>query len=231
MTIASEITRLQWAKASARTSIINKWVDVPASAKVDDYHTYIDQISTWVPLKDFQIAESASTWVTIWYPYVNFISNYRPFWLWNGLMCCIWNYIFMIWAFWFSWEISTTRRFWRHAGIYYKEIWSNTWNYCGNDDWNFDNNRAWDFSLTLSWVYISSDNSINIHVSYSWYYGIDVYDFYYDWTIGSNTLTQSTAKSWESLDNYKIYNSETNSWVILANEATAIWFKITSSLL
>lgn len=46
MTIASEITRLQWAKATARTSIINKGVDVPTSASVEDYHTYIDQIKT-----------------------------------------------------------------------------------------------------------------------------------------------------------------------------------------
>lgn len=44
MTIASEITRLQWAKADARTSIINKWVDVPLNVSVEDYHTYIDQI-------------------------------------------------------------------------------------------------------------------------------------------------------------------------------------------
>lgn len=46
MTIASEITRLQWAKTTARTSIINKGVDVPTSASVEDYHTYIDQIKT-----------------------------------------------------------------------------------------------------------------------------------------------------------------------------------------
>jgi hypothetical protein len=44
MTIASEITRLQWAKASAKASIENKWVTVPANATVDTYHTYIDQI-------------------------------------------------------------------------------------------------------------------------------------------------------------------------------------------
>ena len=48
MTIASEITRLQGAKASAKASIEAKWVSVPASAKVDDYHTYIDQISSGV---------------------------------------------------------------------------------------------------------------------------------------------------------------------------------------
>lgn len=47
MTIASEITRLQWAKATARTSIINKGVEVPANASVEDYHTYIDQIQQW----------------------------------------------------------------------------------------------------------------------------------------------------------------------------------------
>lgn len=47
MTIASEITRLQWAKADARTSIINKGVDVPSSAKLDTYHDYIDLIQNW----------------------------------------------------------------------------------------------------------------------------------------------------------------------------------------
>lgn len=65
MTIASEITRLQWAKATARTSIINKGVDVPTSASVEDYHTYIDQIQTWwyfdwVKLKEYKWYDTAS---------------------------------------------------------------------------------------------------------------------------------------------------------------------------
>lgn len=46
MTIASEIQRLQWAKASARASIISKWVNVPVNASVEDYHTYIDMIES-----------------------------------------------------------------------------------------------------------------------------------------------------------------------------------------
>lgn len=46
MTIASEITRLQWAKADIKTAIENKWVTVPSSAKLDTYDTYIDQISS-----------------------------------------------------------------------------------------------------------------------------------------------------------------------------------------
>lgn len=57
MTIASEITRLQWAKSSARTSIINKGVSVPASAKLDTYHNYIDQISTgWAFMDSLSLA-------------------------------------------------------------------------------------------------------------------------------------------------------------------------------
>lgn len=59
MTIASEITRLQWAKDDARASIIAKGVSVPASAKLDTYHDYIDLIQTWwyfngVKLKDYR---------------------------------------------------------------------------------------------------------------------------------------------------------------------------------
>lgn len=48
MTIASEITRLQWAKSDIKTSIENKGVSVPSDAKLDTYDTYIDQIVTWV---------------------------------------------------------------------------------------------------------------------------------------------------------------------------------------
>ena len=47
MTIASEITRLQWAKADIKSSIEWKWVSVPSNAKLDTYDTYIDQIQQW----------------------------------------------------------------------------------------------------------------------------------------------------------------------------------------
>lgn len=44
MSIASEITRLQGAKADLRTAIQAKGVSVPASAKLDTYDTYVGQI-------------------------------------------------------------------------------------------------------------------------------------------------------------------------------------------
>lgn len=47
MTIASEISRLQTAKANIEASIESKWVDVPWSASLSDYPSYIDQISSW----------------------------------------------------------------------------------------------------------------------------------------------------------------------------------------
>ena len=44
MSVASEITRLQGAKADLRTSIQAKGVTVPASAKLDAYPDYVDAI-------------------------------------------------------------------------------------------------------------------------------------------------------------------------------------------
>ena len=67
MTIASEITRLDWAKADIKTAIENKGVSVPSNAKLDTYNTYIDQIDTWVmfmdklTLKEYRIDTNDST--------------------------------------------------------------------------------------------------------------------------------------------------------------------------
>lgn len=46
MSIATEITRLQTAKADLKTAIEAKGVTVPSSAKLDDYPDYVDQIQT-----------------------------------------------------------------------------------------------------------------------------------------------------------------------------------------
>ena len=46
MSIASEITRIQNAKADLKTSIEGKGVTVPESAKIDTYSDYVDEIQT-----------------------------------------------------------------------------------------------------------------------------------------------------------------------------------------
>lgn len=66
MTIASEITRLQWAKADIKTAIESKWVTVPANAKLDTYDDYIWQIQTWWALTSGLSVAYKSTWWYFW---------------------------------------------------------------------------------------------------------------------------------------------------------------------
>lgn len=66
MSISSEITRLQTAKADIKTSIENKGVTVPASVKLDDYADYIDNISTGgvIPTGTISITQNGTVDVT-----------------------------------------------------------------------------------------------------------------------------------------------------------------------
>lgn len=63
MTIASEITRLQWAKADIKTSIENKGVSVPSDVKLDGYPPYIDRI-VWVDfMNGVKLYNNRTRWV------------------------------------------------------------------------------------------------------------------------------------------------------------------------
>ena len=77
MTIASEITRLQWAKADIATSIWNKWVTVPSATKLDWYSSLIDQIKT-IEDTPIEVTWSQVYWglFTIWdYQYMRWIDG------------------------------------------------------------------------------------------------------------------------------------------------------------
>lgn len=52
MSIASEITRLTNAKNDIKTSIENKGVEVPSSAKLDEYYNYIDEIEDGLEIQN-----------------------------------------------------------------------------------------------------------------------------------------------------------------------------------
>lgn len=65
MSIASEITRLQNAKASIKTSIENKGVTVPSATKLDGYSTLIDSIQTGItPTGTISITSNGTVDVT-----------------------------------------------------------------------------------------------------------------------------------------------------------------------
>lgn len=55
MSIASQIQRLQNAKASIKTSIENKGVEIPTNALIDTYPNYIDNISTGITIQNGRI--------------------------------------------------------------------------------------------------------------------------------------------------------------------------------
>lgn len=65
MSIASEITRLQNAKADIKAAIESKGVEVPSSAKLDSFDTYIENISgSGEPIHTFaQLNEKAKEFV------------------------------------------------------------------------------------------------------------------------------------------------------------------------
>lgn len=70
MSIASEITRLQTAKADIKTAIEAKGVTVPSNAKIDTYDTYVSQISTstddsFKKLLDRSITSSDINWSNV----------------------------------------------------------------------------------------------------------------------------------------------------------------------
>lgn len=96
MTIASEITRLQTAKADIKTAIESKWVTVPSSAKLDSYDDYISQIVDW-------------RWYVIWWALSwTVITTWQ--WGWNNYWWTIGTYMSVIQKDWNLFGIAA----WRH---------------------------------------------------------------------------------------------------------------------
>lgn len=194
MTIASEITRLQWAKATARTSIINKWVDVPVSASVEDYHTYIDQINTGgVFMDSLKLAGYVVSWIDD--------SPYRAWFIsWDDSNAYYWavvikvdygnyRYLYLVCAKKTSWS---DMAYYKNTGItvnknnywlpewtqFYKKDWairaffclnyssasSNPW-YWYKADWNLMNNQ-----VTMEYIgRSSSKNTLPQEADTTWY--------------------------------------------------------------
>lgn len=65
MSIASEITRLQNAKADIKTAIEAKGVEIPSNATLDEYSDYVEEISTGItPTGTINITENGTHDVT-----------------------------------------------------------------------------------------------------------------------------------------------------------------------
>ena len=156
MSIASEIQRLQQAKASIKTSVWWKWVTIPDNIKLDDYWTYIDCIKT----TDY------SCWTTAYW----LKATTSLIWYWNWWLCLQYSEITDDWTV--SWIFSSRWWCWSSScdamQMYF--LWKKLW--C-MPSWNSVNcTISGQRSETNFWVYAHCTNPdcFLINRSYCWRY-------------------------------------------------------------
>lgn len=154
MTIASEITRLQWAKADIKTAIQGKWVTVPASAKLDTYASYVNQIVQW-----WWVA-----WIIGTAPVrtsVQAVGNNqeRSDMLWNALSYSIWDFVFIV--AYYSWYNSNNYNQ-AKISVYRWKKWDSDYSSTSTTISNTTSNDfRWQWiKLTVSWSTVTFETCI-----------------------------------------------------------------------
>lgn len=207
MTIASEITRLQWAKASAKASIEAKWVSVPTSASVEDYHTYIDLINTGVIVWLFTPVTLSNTF----YMYNAFFDKD----LWDIVRADESEYFRF---FWFRERKSTS--------IDYRHVW--VWTKKHHVDQVFTYNSTWveepsNWFLEQKWFRQKRDGN-NIKASVLYYTArTNATRYWYCYNITNTTISSPvslwTTPAWSSDPSAEILTAWTTSCEITADES------------
>lgn len=137
----SLLADVESSKSDMRVSIWNKWVTVPASAELNEYASYIDQIQTWAgfPLEAF------TAWIPIRTPRIWFIwrnlyqdqiwacfsyiyGDYLFFSLWWASGGSNYEYInhyaFVIKRWWTDYKMSYINNSWESlSNIYWVNVW------------------------------------------------------------------------------------------------------------
>lgn len=155
MSIASEITRLQWAKSNIKTAIEWKWVTVSAATKLDWFATLIDSIPTWSPAESIMSSYAPKVTETWFY-----WSSWLRWWAHILSQFIYWDYLFM--SVWWSshdrsYDYYETFYFvikkWRDDFKQYRQSWWSTRDsYYTNWCWNTE--VIWN-KITL-WVWYNS---------------------------------------------------------------------------
>ena len=179
MTIASEITRLQWAKSDIKTSIENKGVTVPSDAKLDDYSGYVDQIQQgdwWILAGGLRLYDnyvSPKDWSPriVWH--MSWINDNKYYW------CCVcsieWSSANSLASYVYTYrKINTTNDMaytlnnvtWdQSSGIYtdaqYPTFWSNGTNVKIIFFVNSTRSSNWYYCYQALWDYKNSNSTTN----------------------------------------------------------------------
>ena len=214
MTIASEITRLQWAKADIKTAIENRWVIIPNSVKLDWYATYIGQIpsitslATWTYLPMFTQTES---------------SKERAEWTSQCFFAKIWWY-YVVFGRFATLDYAPSRYYPKiHLLLYFKQEWSLEWTrVMAEADWPYDTiPPATTFEAWYNWT------KLYVH-DYSYWAGSSSNN-YWSWTPGATTITTESSYSWSyNINNYTIGTAQMYISDTLQNADPMISIKIVS---
>ena len=131
MTVASEICRIQWAKADIKTAIEAKWVTVPSNLTIDWYACCIDAISWWdwlLPITQPTIAWIAEHWKNCicWDDPDDDSCRWTQLtcWTWTTLVRKEWSDPTSI-DDWVAVVTNTTRD--QYASTYYSDWWLTNW--------------------------------------------------------------------------------------------------------
>lgn len=154
MTIASEITRLQWAKANMKTAIVNKWVSVADSVSLSNYCDCINAIQSW-GLDLLNVA--VQSW---WYATISYPTNWS-YWITDAAWGCkytSWDY--KVHCYTEDWFFIPLYNSWDKA-IQYLAVW--WWGAWWVKWWGW----WWE---VLCGVFVSNLSSFNIVVWCKWCY-------------------------------------------------------------
>lgn len=129
MTIASEITRLQWAKSCIKASIEWKGVTVGSSLKLDSYYSCINAIPAAVYLTQAEYDDLPSSKLTDWIPYgimsnwkvSKFIRNWTEF---NPSSFLDYIIVWGWWAWWWAPRNAQTTWWWGWGWWWEVKLWT-----------------------------------------------------------------------------------------------------------
>lgn len=210
MTIASEISRLQTAKASIKAAIESKWVTVPSSATLDSYATYINAITCTCPFWET---------ITVSWTETSDPTQFNPVWSDWAADAVAWDPRFDDW-FWYSAVLLNTS--WTVTSRLSQDWWEFSW--ALSSLWNI---TSWDnvmIEFPVRWIKMSKSwstvtLSMTKELNKSWY---QYYAFNRNWTIKDNLYLW--AFKWSRVSNVL----KSWSWQWAASSASTDWISYIS---
>lgn len=201
MSIASEISRLQTAKNTIKTSVAWKWVTIPNNIKLDAYWSYIDRI----------IAADYSCWTLAYWLSANTWLN----WYWNWWLCLQYSEPTDQWAI----AAIFTARWWMwSSNCDYRDFYFLTKKPWCSPSWSSVSCRLVDnYATTMLCVYAHKTNKDCFLIDYiycnrdywswtSWYWNYPYYQIWIDFSVPC----ASCRWSWTWHHSYSPWNYDNN---------------------